>query len=167
VTLLKARSGQAGLVPSFEHLVDPFPATADEIDRQEALTQRAADYYRLLWDAAAGNPGIALHMWRRSLGTGPGGKAVVRPMESLDETDLERLPDPSVFVLRAVLQLAPAHADQIAKSTMVRLPDVIDALRYTTSRGYVEAHDGGFRVTWTWLRTVTLFLQRKHLLVTR
>ena len=49
---------------------------------------------------------------------------------------------------------------------MIRLADVADALRYAASRGYIEERDGGYRVTWTWFRAITLFLQRKHLLAT-
>ncbi len=163
--LLQSRTKAAGLAPSFEGLLDPLPATADEIDRQEALAQRAADYHRLLWDAARGNPGVALHMWRRSLGRDPSGGIVVRAGSILDTSDLERLPDPSVFVLRAVLQLAPARVEQISQCTLIRKTDVVDALRYATSRGYVESNDGLYRVTWTWFRAITLFLQRRHLLV--
>lgn len=166
VNLLKARTEEAGLSPSFESLLEPLPATADDVDRQEALARRAADYFRLLWDAATGNPGVALHMWRRSLGTNEKGETSVRPSVALDTSDLERLPDSSVFVLRAVLQLAPARAEQIAEGGVLRLADVADALRYAASRGYIEEHDGGYRVTWTWFRAITLFLQRKHLLTT-
>jgi hypothetical protein len=167
VRLLEARTGQAGMSPSFESLLEPLPTAADEVDKQEALAQRAADYYRLLWDAATGNPGVVLHMWRCSLGTDDSGKTAVRPLSTLDTADLERLPDSAVFVLRAVLQLAPVGAEQIAKGTLIRAADVDDAIRYAASRGYIEEHGGGYRVTWTWFRAITLFLQRKHLLVTR
>jgi hypothetical protein len=164
VRLVQARNAEAGLSPSFESLLEPLPATADEVDKQEALAQRAADYYRLLWDAATGNPGVALHMWRRSLGTDPKATAVVRPSTALDTSDLERLPDASVFVLRAVLQLAPVTAERIADSSVMGLATITDALRYAASRGYIEPYEGGYRVTWTWFRAITLFLQRKHLL---
>jgi hypothetical protein len=164
VRLVETRNAEAGLSPSFESLLEPLPATADEVDKQEALAQRAADYYRLLWDAAAGNPGVALHMWRRSLGTDSSGKTVVRPSTALDTSDLERLPDASVFVLRAVLQLTPATAERISAGSVLGLAMITDALRYAASRGYIEERDGGFRVTWTWFRAITLFLQRKHLL---
>jgi hypothetical protein len=167
VHLLEARTEEAALSPSFEHLLDPLPVTADEVDIQEALAQRAADYYRMLWDSATGNPGVALQMWRRSLGTDTSDKTAVRVFMPLDTTDLERLPDSTVFVLRAVLQLAPAQAEHIARGTLLRPSEVSDALRYAESRGYVEERDGGYRVTWTWFRAVTLFLQRRHLLVTR
>ena len=58
VSLLRARTEQAAVSPSFEHLLDRLrlPDHADEIDLEEAKEQRAADYYRLLWDYAHGNP---------------------------------------------------------------------------------------------------------------
>lgn len=167
VNLLQTRTEEAGLAPTFENLVERLPATADAVDRQEALARCAADYYRLLWDAATGNPGIALHMWRRSLGTDGQAKTAVRPSTALDTSDLERLPDSSVFVLRAVLQLAPARAEDIASGSLLRFSEVTDALRYAVSRGYIEEREGGYQVTWTWFRAITLFLQRKHLLAPR
>jgi hypothetical protein len=167
VSLLQTRTEEAALVPSFESLLEPLPATADEIDKQEALRKRASDYFRLLWDSAMGNPGVAMHMWRCSLGTDNDGQIVVRPFMALDTTDLERLPDPAVFVLRAVLQLAPASAEHVASGTMIPFADVADALRYAASRGYVEEHDVGYRITWTWFRAITTVLQRKHLLAIR
>ena len=167
VKLIGARTKSVGLSPSFESLLEPLPATADELDKQEALASRAADYYRLLWDAAVGNPGVALHMWRRSLGTDAHGMVTVRPSTPLDTSDLESLPDSSVFVLRAVLQLAPARVGHIATGTLIKANDVADALRYAMTRGYVEERDGGYQITWTWFRAITLFLQRRHLLLTR
>ncbi|MEO7111319.1 MAG: ATP-binding protein, partial [Polyangiaceae bacterium] len=167
VTLLRSRTEQAAITPSFEHLLDRLPANADEVDKQEAITQRARDYYRLLWDYAYGNPAVALHMWRRSLGVDATGATAVRLFTAMDTSDLERLPDRAVFVLRAVLQLSPAHPTQIAQATMLRAADVADALRYALSRNYIEQHGETYSVTWTWFRALTLFLQRRHLLVLR
>lgn len=164
VQLVKARTAQAGLSPSFEHVMEALPANADEVDRMEALQASAARYYRLLWDNASGNPGVVLHMWRRSLGQDDGGAVFVRVAEHLDTQDFEALPDSAVFVLRAVLQLAPARRDQITRATMLSPSAVDDALRYAIGRGYLESVDGSYRVTWTWFRAMTRFLQRRHLL---
>jgi hypothetical protein len=167
VSLLSRRTEQAKLAPSFENILDRLPTNADEVDKQEALARRAADYHRLLWDYAYGNPSVALHMWRRSLGVDADGGVYVRLFREMDTSDLERLPDRAVFVLRAVLQMAPARPEEIARATMLRPPDVADALRYAAARGYVEEHGDGYRVTWTWFRAMTLFLQRRHLMVPR
>ncbi|WP_394841330.1 AAA family ATPase [Pendulispora brunnea] len=165
VELLRTRTEGAGLGPSFEHLLDKLPPNADEIDKQEALAERASRYYRLLWDYAGGNPGVALHMWRRSLGMDENGNAHVRFFQALDISDLQRLPDSAVFVLRAVLQLAPAKPADIMQATLLDAADVADTLRYAQARGYVEEHGGRYTMTWTWFRAVTTFLQRRHLLV--
>ncbi|MEO8874371.1 MAG: ATP-binding protein, partial [Polyangiaceae bacterium] len=162
VGLLRARTEQAHLTPSFEHLLERLPANADEIDKAEAISQRARDYYRLLWDYAYGNPAVALHMWRRSLGSDSAGSTAVRLFKAMDTSDLERLPDRAIFVLRAVLQLSPANPSQIAQATMLRPADVADALRYALSRAYIEEQGAGYSVSWTWFRAVTLFLKRRH-----
>ncbi|CAN5923892.1 hypothetical protein BH11MYX4_BH11MYX4_40320 [soil metagenome] len=166
IELLRTRTAQAGLTPTFERLLEKLPLNADEIDKQEALARRASSYYRLLWDYAAGNPGVALHMWRRALGSDAGGGTHVRFFQAPDTADLALLPDQAVFVLRAVLQLAPAAPREIGHATMLSHADVTDALRYALARGYVESRDDRYTITWTWLRAITLFLQRRHLLVT-
>jgi len=165
VELIKVRSAQAGVSASFERLLDRMPLTADEIDKREAVEERAASFYRLLWDYSTGNPGVAMHMWSSALGVDRAGTTFVRAFQGRDSTDLEQLPDAAIFVLRAVLQLAPAMPEEIARSTMVRPAEVADALRYALARGYVEKVDGAYRVSWAWFRVLTRFLQRRHLLV--
>jgi hypothetical protein len=166
IELLRARTARAGVAPTFERLLEKLPPTADDIDKQEALDRRAASYYRLLWDYAAGNPGVALHMWRRSIGTDAQGGTHVRFFQAPETADFELLPDPALFVLRAVLQLAPASPDEIRRATRLSVADVTEALRYAQARAYVAEEDGRYTVTWTWLRALSLFLQRRHLLVT-
>jgi hypothetical protein len=164
VALLTSRCLQAGVEPSFRLLVDRLPADADDIDRTEAEARAAKSYYRLLWDFAAGNPGVALHTWRRSLRLDADGRACVKVFQASGIRELEELPDAAVFVLRAVVQLAPARPEEIAQATMVAPAEIDDALRYGLARGYFERIDGGFRVTWDWFRMITRFLQRRHLL---
>ena len=118
-----------------------------------------------MWDHAGGNPGVALHLWSRSLRRDESGACLVTPFVSPEPKDLERLPDAVLFVLRAVLQLDPARPEAIAEATNLRAFEVNDALRYAEGRGYVEAVPGGYRVTWEYYRVVVLFLQRRHLLV--
>jgi hypothetical protein len=166
IDLLRERTAQAGVRPTFERLLEKLPPTADDVDKQEALDRRAASYYRLLWDYAAGNPGVALHMWRRSIGADEQGGTHVRFFQAPETADFEVLPDPALFVLRAVLQLAPASPDEIRRATRLGVAEVTEALRYAKARSYVEEEDGRYTVSWTWLRALTLFLQRRHLLVT-
>lgn len=166
-SLLTSRSEAAGIQPSFAHLLEDLPEDADELERAEALEATAASYYRLIWDYAAGNPGVALQVWRTSLGIRPGGELCVKVFQSPDLRELEALPDTAVFTLRAVVQLESARPDDITRCINVKLPAVEDALRYGLGRGYLREHHGRYEVTWTWFRAVTRFLQRRSLLFGR
>lgn len=162
--LLSSRSTEAGLTPDFHDLVDALPPTADEIDRQEALDARRTGYFRMMWDHSSGNPGVALEAWRRSLGEASG-SVRVRHLQLPPSTLLERLPDAAVFILRAVLQMPPARLEDIAQATRLAPTHVQAALRFGVEHGYLVEVGEGYEVSWTWLRAVVLFLERRHLLV--
>ena len=166
VRLLNHRTEVAELSPSFDHLLTDLPADADEIDRAEALTRTEANYYRLLWDYAGGNPGVALHFWRSSLGVGHDGKHYVELFRAPDTADLEDLPDSAVFVLRAIVQLGWARLDDICRATALRPRQVKDALRYGRTKGYFVLEEDGYRITWNWFRAITRLLHRRHLVFT-
>ena len=163
--LIQARSAALNLAPSFEKLLDQESAESDAYERQLALTERATSYYRLIWDYAGGNPGVALDIWRRALGVDERGRVFVQLFPSLTTTDLDHLPDPAAFVLRAVLQMAPATPREIERATLLTADEVGDALRYSLRRGFVIQLQDRYQVTWTWLRPISRFLQRKHLWV--
>ncbi len=162
--LLMSRNVEAGVRPSFHRLLDQLPADADEIDRKEALDRIAGGYFRLIWDYARGNAGVALHTWRSCLGAGDGDQIEVRVFHAPDAVGLESLPDPAVFVLRAVLQLDLATPADICKATMLSASQVADTLRYGTARGYFIVVGERYRIAWDWFRPITGFLSRRHLL---
>ncbi len=162
--LLKSRSQQTHVNPDFSALVGTLPPDADEIDRQEALTRTSTGYHRLIWDYASGNPGIALHTWRRSLAQNPDGNVVVCIFRVPDVRELEALPDPPVFVLRAVVQLEYASVADLTEATRLSRATVDTALRFACMRGYVEQRGDRYWITWAWFRPITRFLERRHLL---
>jgi len=163
--LLAERSAGAGVKASFEDLLETLPLSADEIDHQDALAAREEGYVRMLWDHVRGNPGMALEAWRASLSDGASGTAHVRALQVPDATPLEVLPDSALFILRAVLQLAPARPEDVAAATRVGIDQVLGALRYGEAQGYLTESDGRVRVTWRWLRPIMRLLERRHLLV--
>lgn len=165
--LLTHRSSLAAIAPRFDKLLTDLPEDADDVDRQDALVRAETNYYRLLWDYADGNPAVALHFWRESLGSDAAGSDWVHLFKPPSTADIERLPDEAVFVLRAVVQLERAAVDDIIKATMLSSAVVHNALRYALARGYVEVADGRYRLAWQWFRAVTNFLTRRHLLVGR
>ncbi len=167
VKLLTQRSRDAELKASFTHLLGDLPSDADEIDVADALHRTEAAYYRLIWDYAGGNPGVALTAWRDSLGIDPSGQANVKVFRAPDAEDLEGLPENASFVFRAIVQLERANIEQICHATGIAKHEVQDAVRFGLARGYFEIDEDGYGVTWPWFRAITRFLTRRHLLVPR
>ncbi len=164
--LLADRNATASITPAYDDLLERLPPGADELDRQDALRAKRAGYERMLWDHVGGNPGLALEVWRTSLAEGPKNTVRVRALQVPDASPLEALPDTSLFILRAVIQLAPATVEAVAQSTRLRPEEVLQDIRYGKTQGFLEDHDGGVRVSWSWLRPVTRHLQRRHMLGT-
>lgn len=163
--LLADRCDAAGIAPQYDALLDKMPPGADEIDRQDALNRKRGGYERMLWDHVGGNPGLALEAWRVSLGMDAAAVIHVRPLQVPDAAKLERLPDSSLFVLRAVLQLAPTSVETIAQATRLRPEEVLQDLRFGKVLGFYEEKAGHVRVAWPWLHAVSRLLERRHLLV--
>lgn len=164
-TLLETRCAQTDVSPKFDGLVGPLPRDADEVDMQDALARTVTGYHRLIWDYASGNPGIALHTWRRCLAQSvDSGEIVVSNFEAPDTRELEMLPDEPSFVLRAIVQLEFARADEIVGATRLHRAVVDSALRFAMVRNYLELRGDRYWITWAWYRPITRFLERKHLL---
>jgi hypothetical protein len=163
--LLSERSAEARIAPTFEDLLDKLPASADEMDKQEALTARRAGYFRMIWDYARGNPAMALEVWRASLREDAAGIVRVRALAAPDTSELEVLPDSALFILRAILQMDPATVQEVATATRLTEAHIENAIRYGQNHGYIVEEDGGLRVAWGWLRSVVVLLERRHLLV--
>jgi hypothetical protein len=160
-TLIQRRTREAKLEPSFEALV-----VANETGDANETRRTELGYYRILWDHSAGNPAVALQAWRNSLYVSDEPNApTVRLFEEPSAAEIERRPSTLLFVLRAIVQLELATADEIADCTQLPLPDVADAIRFSVAHGYVEPTSGRYRLSWAWYRTITRVLMRQHLLV--
>jgi hypothetical protein len=165
VRLIASRNEQAGIAPSFEGLVGPLPKDADAIDVREAIDRTRAGYYRLIWDYATGNPGIALHTWRASLALDETNTVRVQNLRAPDARELEPLPDEASFVLRAVVQLEFAGVEELVEATQLSRAEVLNTLRFGVVRGYFEQKGDNYTTTWSWYRPITRFLERRHLLI--
>jgi hypothetical protein len=163
--LISSRSREAGLDPVFDDLLDRMAPSADEIDRQEALSEKREGYFRMVWDYARGNPAVALEAWRTSLVEDEDGIARVRPLQTPDVASLEALPDTALFVLRAVMQMSPATARAVSEATHLPADQIENVFRFGRARGYLREDHGRLVVPWAWRRPVILLLERRHLLV--
>ncbi len=160
--LVRQRSSQAGLKPRFDHLLPP--GNTNEYRRAEQLVRTEAGYYRLLWDYSTGNPAVALRFWCHSLYLDGDGEVFVQLFATPEMADLEGLPDATVFVLRAVMQLEPVRISDLALATRISAREVEEAVRYARVRGYLNADGDRVRLSWDWYRAVSRLLQRRHLL---
>ena len=86
------------------------------------------------------------------------------PYSFLTPEEIEELSLSQLFILRTVVQLELALLPEIERATQLPFKEVEDAMRFCSSRGYVEPFQGGYRMTWPWYRTITTVLQRQHLL---
>jgi hypothetical protein len=164
--LVARRCERAGLSPTYDDLLEKLPRSFDEIDRLDALAAKRAGYVRMLWDHAGGNPALALEAWRNSLAKDESGTTYVRALQVPDETRLELLPDTTLFVVRAVLQLAPASVEAVAAATGLLADEVRQEFRFGEGFGFLAADGSGMQVAWSWQRAVSRLLRRRHLLVT-
>lgn len=163
--LLAQRTGDAGVSPVYTSLLDKLPAGADEIDRMDALKAKQNGYIRMLWDYVSGNPGLALEAWRSTLAVDDQGVVHVRPLQEPDPVMLDKLPDSSLFILRAILYLTPATVEDVAQATRLSPEQVLNAFRFGQSQGICGREVDRVNIRWSWLRAVTRLLERRHLLV--
>ncbi len=61
----------------------------------------------------------------------------MRLFDAPDAAQLERLPDETLFVLRAVVQLGEPSAIEIENATMLPERQIVDALRFALIAGLV------------------------------
>lgn len=165
--LIDARLEDTGLKPDFDLLLEDGTAAheADGLDIEEARAAARTNFMRLLWDYASGNPGVAMHFWRRSLGQREEGKALVRLFDAPSPDEIDKLPDAGIFVLRAVAQLGRAKTDTVVGVTSLAETEVEDALRFATAKGYLErGDDEHYELTWDWFPAVTRLLRRRQLI---
>lgn len=163
-TLIESRSREAGIRPKFQRLVSQLPKDADGYDWADAIDKAKKSYYRLIWDYSAGNPAVALHMWRRSLAVSEMDDVYVQLFQAPRAEEIEQLPDSGAFVLRAIVQLGFATTEEITQVTRLSERVILDTIRYAMAGGMVYETEQGYRITWAWYRAISRYLQRRHLL---
>ena len=159
--LLTDRMGRSAVHVSYDDLI------IDRVDGTQFASEviRTGERYRqLLWDYADGLPRMALHFWLRSLAPAGDDGVKVRLFADPDAGILEKLNEPSRFLLAAVV----THGN-------LTVPDAARVLNYPpgtcellfislAARGILRDDGGRYRVSSFWDRAVNRYLKRKHLL---
>ncbi len=166
--LLDTRMTQAGFTVDYEKLFsEPSLPKHVMVNGHTDTTEleRSADrYHRLVWDYADGNPRIALHFFRLSLAFVGEKHVDVRlfPMPLVDE--LEPFETHTWFTLACLVQHENLTVEEAVRSLRFSTQDCERALVLLQRHGFLNSHEGRYRVESHWSRAVLRFLQRKKLL---
>lgn len=160
--LIDLRCTEAGISPDFGNLV--LPRQLDEVDYETHEERNRRGFSRILWNAAEGNPAVALQIWVDSLSVSPDGKIIVNIPRLPDTRELEGVNITVLLVLRVITQSGLAAQDDIIESLRLPMADVLRAVRFSMQRGWIEEINGRYRLTWKWFRSITLVLSRQNLL---
>ena len=160
--LILTRMRRAGYRVNFSDLL---VTRLENVKVSSQIIRTSQGYFRLLWDYADGNPGLACFFWLRSLVPDPAGKSVrVHLFAAPRIEELQALPDDIAFVLTAVVEHESASAAELATITNLPEPLCRFAVHYGVERGYLEGVGDRVKVSALWQQTVFTYLKRKHLL---
>jgi hypothetical protein len=160
--LIEMRCTEADISPDFGNLV--LPRQLDEGDYETHEERNRRGFSRILWNAAEGNPEVALQLWVDSLSVLPDGKIIVNIPRLPETGELEGVNIKVLLVLRVITQSGLATQDDIIESLRLPTGDVVNAVRFSMQRGWIEEINGRYRLTWKWFRSITLVLSRQNLL---
>ncbi len=160
--LIAQRCRDADITPDFGQLILP---RYDYDAGQETLAERNRfAFYRLLWDAADGNPAVALRLWADSLAITEDGKFVVHLPSPSETSEIERLTPTQLLVLRVIAQSDLIARNEIVESLRFSEANVGNAILVSLQQGWIEEVDGRYRLSWDWYRTITRVLVRRNFL---
>ncbi len=166
--LLDTRMTQAGFTVDYEKLFSepglPKPMMVHGQTDPIELERSADRYHRLVWDYADGNPRIALHFFRLSLVFVQDKHVDVRlfPMPQVDT--LEPFETRTWFTLACLVQHENLTVEEAVRSLRFPPQECERALDLLQRHGFLNCHEGRYRVESHWSRAVLRFLQRKKLL---
>ncbi len=164
---LGMRTAAAGFRPDFGALSSSTPAGQPAAE----LERTAEAFFRLLAEAAGGNPGIALPLWTASLC--PGGdegaqdseeapRLLVRLPEFIINPDLPPLSDEALLTLAAVRVHGFLNVAEIIEATNME-PDLVGTTAQVLENlTLLERVDNRLRIGMVHLPAITRLLRRRH-----
>ena len=162
-TFIMGRCAEAGIVPDFSYL--DLPPQIDLDQDMSAAERVRRDYFRFLTDQVQGNPAMALEYWRRSLAVDQlTGAICVHILVGPGSAMLDALPNSTLFVLRAALQMELASEADIIACTDMAPVVVSEAIRALHGAGVLERVGDLWRLDLYWYREASASLQRRNLL---
>jgi hypothetical protein len=155
---LVARTDAAGFKLDYRHLVARAPEAED-------LERARQGYFRLLAEAAEGNPGVALQLWLDSLSCSEDQTTLnVRLPPELASAELPNLTDDELLVLAAVRVHGALTVDELVLVNNVERRTAATTVQNLRARRLVEDDRLGLRLPLVHLPRVTRVLRRRHFL---
>jgi hypothetical protein len=139
---------------------------------QEQIEERnRAGVYNMIASLSRGNPSIAIRMFADAIRLNPDGSAEVILPATRDDKVFDGLSLEMLLVLRVLAQSEVIAVDDVIANLRMDENLIRTTLHFAELRGWVEHIDrseqglrSGYRLTWTWFRTITRVLGRKNLL---
>jgi hypothetical protein len=166
---IETSSAAVSLEPDFSKVRVPrrYMDTAEE-----SISERNRDgVYSMIASLSRGNPSIAIRLFGESLRVNEDGGVEVTLPTTQDDQVFEGLSLAMLLVLRTVAQSDLVEAEDVVTNLRMDKELIVTTLHFAELRGWIEYHDGGsheqrsgYRVSWTWFRTITRVLGRKNLL---
>ena len=161
--LIEIRSQEVGIEADFSEIEIPYQY--DDIEFESLDERNRSWFYRILWSMSAGNPSVALRLWKDSLAQTPDGRVIVQVLPQVFAVDsMDGVNMPILLMLRVIVQSGMTTSEEIAES--LQLPSIVveNGIRYALHSGWIEESDGYYQITWRWFRTVKQVLTRQNLL---
>jgi hypothetical protein len=161
--LIEARCRWAGIEPDFSEI--DIPHQYDDVDYESLDERTRAGFYRILSNASAGNPSVALRLWGDSLAVTDDGRILVQVLPQVFGGDqLEKANLSVLLILRVIIQSEMTTSEDIAESLQLGSSVIDNGIRFATLRGWIEETDGYYQITCRWFRPINRVLTRQNLL---
>ena len=160
--LVRARADRAGIALDFSHLKVIGPFGSDPAHEGE---QSVAAYFRLLAEASAGNPSVAVRMWHQCLSDGEHpDEARVHMHSCLAGSLLSGITEDELFVLMALRIQDLLTIDEIVSVTNLPRQRIRSTLQRLRHQDLLYETGGRIGVTSARTPAVTHTLRRRHFL---
>jgi len=161
-TLAIGRVEAAGYRADFTGLVRRHLLGGDPTVEVERTTGM---YFRLLAEAADGNPDVALRLWRSCLSPGESeGELVVHTGDTITKGIVADLSDVHLFTLAAVRTQDTLDEDELVQVTNMAPSTIRQSVKHLASRGLLQVHQGQVDIPLEALPAITRTLRRRHFL---
>ncbi len=162
--LIERRTNRLGIKPVFDLRNEAALSMFNSDLPPEERVKRA--YFEKLEDLSKGNPAIALDIWRQSLFINRFTSQVeVRTYSGPSTDDLSSMPEATLFVLRAMMQMEVATLETLRWSTDLDAGLISEALRRLVRQEVIGEFSDGYRIKLHWYRAAERVLERRNLMV--